>query len=76
MSERIEIKDEELENISGGAITYTWDGTQGSLGIDGNNPFTLLDKKAFLEVYNEMFGKYSDVEILKVLKQRKIIVKA
>jgi len=76
MSERIEIKDDELENISGGAITYTWDGTQGSLGIDGNNPFTLLDKKAFLEVYNEMFGKYSDVEILKVLKQRKIIVKA
>jgi hypothetical protein len=75
MSDRMEIKDEQLDNINGGAITYTWNGTTGSLGVDGNNVFTLHNKDAFLEVYNSMFGKYSDVEIIKELKARKIITK-
>ena len=50
MSDRIEIKGGMLENVAGGAITYTWDGKQGSLVINGNNPYTLKDKEAFLEV--------------------------
>lgn len=75
MADRIEINEEQLDNINGGAITYTWDGTQGSLGIDGNNVFKLLDKGAFLKVYNEMFGKYNDVEIIKALKAKGIIKK-
>lgn len=73
MSDRIEIKDELLGEVSGGAITYTWDGKQGSLGIDGNNPYILLDKAAFLEVYNDMFGKYTDTQIIKELRNRGII---
>lgn len=75
MSNRIQIDDELLDNVTGGAITYTWDGTQGSLGIDGNNPYVLLDKGAFLEVYNEMFGKYTDTQIIKELRNRGIIKK-
>lgn len=75
MSDRTEIKDELLEEISGGAITYTWDGTQGSLGIDGVNKYVLLDKSAFLSVYNEMFGKYSDMDIIRELYKQGIIKK-
>ena len=73
MTDRIEIKDGLLENVAGGAITYTWDGNQGSLGINGNNPYTLKDKDAFLEVYNEMFGKASDTKIIDVLYEKGII---
>lgn len=76
MADRIAINEEQLENISGGAITYTWDGHTGSLGIDGNNIFTLLDKTAYLKVYNEYFGKKSDVEIIQILKKQGIIKKA
>lgn len=75
MADRIEIKDEQLDNVSGGAITYTWNGTEGSLGIDGNNIYKLLNKDAFLGVYNDMFGKYTDLEIIKELKARGIVIK-
>ncbi len=73
MSDRIEIKDELLGDITGGAITYTWDGNQGSLGINGNNPYILLDKQAFLAVYNELFGKVSDAQIVRTLREKGII---
>ena len=75
MANRIEINDEQLDAVNGGAITYTWDGTQGSLGVNGTNPYILLNKDAFLKVYNEMFGKYNDAEIIKELKKQKIIKK-
>lgn len=75
MANRIEINDEQLDTVNGGAITYTWDGTQGSLGVNGTNPYILLNKDAFLKVYNEMFGKYNDAEIIKELKKQKIIKK-
>ena len=75
MSEKYEIRDEELDNVTGGAITYTWDGHQGSLGMNGVNKYTLLDKSAFLEVYNEMFGKYSDADIIRTLREKGIIKK-
>ncbi len=74
MSDRIEINDELLGDVSGGAITYTWDGNQGSLGMNGRNPYQLLNKDAFLKVYNEMFGKSSDAEIIKELFKQGIII--
>ena len=75
MSDRIEIEDELLDNIDGGAITYTWDGNQGSLGVNGNNPYQLVDKSKFLEIYNDMFGKYNDAEIIKELKKQGVVKK-
>lgn len=75
MSDKIEIREEELDNVSGGAITYTWDGSQGSLGVNGNNKYKLLSKSAFLSVYNEMFGKKSDAEIIQALYSKGIITK-
>ena len=75
MADRIAITEDQLENITGGAITYTWNGTEGSLGIDGNNIYKLLDKAAFLNVYNENFGKKTDLEIIKILKAKGIIKK-
>lgn len=75
MANRIEINDEQLDNVNGGAITYTWDGKTGSLGMDGNNTYILLDKAAFLNVYNQMFGKYSDLDIIKELRKKGIIKK-
>ena len=75
MGNRININDDQLEAINGGAITYTWDGNSGSLGIDGVNKYKLLDKGRFLEVYNDMFGEYSDAEIIKELRNQGIIKK-
>lgn len=75
MSNRHEINEEQLGNISGGAITYTWDGETGSLGLNGVNKYMLLDKDAFLEVYNELFGKVSDADIICELREKGIIKK-
>ena len=75
MADRFEIREEDVNNVNGGAITYTWDGTQGSLGMNGVNKYQLLDKAAFLAVYNEMFGVYSDADIIRTLRERGIIVK-
>ena len=75
MSDRIEINESELERVSGGEITYCWNGTEGSLGMNGINKYRLLDKDAFLAIYNQMFGTYSDADIIRTLREQGIIVK-
>ncbi len=75
MANRLEIMDEELDNVSGGKITYTWNGTEGSLGINGNNKYKLLNKDAFVNIYNQMKADYSDADIIKALREQGIIVK-
>jgi len=56
MSNREQLLDEELNQVTGGEITYTWNGTIGNIGINGNNPFILLDKAAFISYYNSVKG--------------------
>ena len=73
MPNRIEIKDDDLGQISGGQITYTWDGTIGSLGVDGYNPYLLLDKEKFLEYYNANKETVSESKMIKYLKDNHII---
>lgn len=75
MSNREQINDEELFQVAGGQITYCWNGNEGSLGMNGNNKYKLLDKNAFLDIYREMFGKYSDADIIRTLREQGIIVK-
>lgn len=67
MSDKIELRDEELENVSGGNITFTWDGTSGTIGLDGNNVFILVDRDAYLSYFNEVHGTMTDGEILRNL---------
>lgn len=64
MEKRFEIQDGDLENIVGGKITYTWDGSSGTIGINGNNPFILVDKAAFISYYKSVEGTMSDGAIL------------
>lgn len=75
MADRIELHEGELDNVSGGQITYTWDGNQGSLGMNGNNKYQLLDKSKFIKIYNEMKADYSDAEIIKALRDQGVIRK-
>ena len=75
MADRLAINDTELDNVSGGKITYTWNGTEGSLGMNGNNKYKLLNKNAFIKIYNEMKDDYSDADIIKRLRDQGIIVK-
>ena len=75
MANRVELFDEELDNVSGGKITYTWNGTEGSLGMNGNNTYKLLNKDAFVKIYNEMKADHSDAEIIKALRDQGIIIK-
>lgn len=70
-----EILDFELENVTGGKITYTWNGTEGSIGINGNNNFVLLDKDAFGEFYMKNKDTMAEVDILKALYAQGIIRK-
>jgi len=75
MSNREPINEQELVQVNGGNITYCWDGHTGSLGMNGNNIYMLLDKEAFLAIYREMFGQYSDADIIRRLRAEGIIKK-
>lgn len=71
MADKIQILDEELDDVTGGRITYTWDGNQGSLGINGNNPYILVNKQAFLDYYNSVKDSgMKDSEIIKNLRAK------
>lgn len=74
---KIEIRDEELENVTGGKITYTWNGSSGTIGINGNNPFVLLDKDAFVAYFNGLSAedKKDDAKVLNALLAKGIIKK-
>ena len=62
---KIELHEEELNNVSGGKITYSWDGTSGKIGLNGNNFLVLLDKDAFVSYYKSIDGTgMSDADVL------------
>lgn len=73
MSNRIELNDKELNAVNGGQITYTWDGNSGTLGKNGNNPYILLDKDAFLEYYDKVWQTTSEKNIMAYLLANNII---
>lgn len=78
MSNKIELCDELLNDVTGGQITYTWDEAAqiGTIGINDNNPFILLDKAAFVEYYNSVKGTgIKESAILNYLLKNKIIKK-
>lgn len=74
---KVELFDEDLNDVTGGRITYTWDGNKGTIGINGNNNLVLVDKEAFVSYYNSVKdqGK-KDSQILKDLLAKGIAVKA
>lgn len=72
---KIDIREEDLDNVSGGKITYTWNGTEGSIGINGNNNFKLLNKDAFGAYYAENKDTMDEVDILRNLYAMGIITK-
>lgn len=73
MANKQEIREEELDQVTGGMITYTWDGKQGSIGINGNNNFVLLDKNAFGSYYAAHKDEMTEKDILKNLLAQGII---
>ena len=70
-----ELFDEDLDAVSAGQITYTWDGTSGTIGINGYNPFILVDKDGFVEYFKSTEGKLKDSEVLNYLVAKGIIKK-
>ena len=73
---KVAIFDDDLDNVTGGEITYTWDGTQGTIGINNNNAFILLDKDAYISYYNSVKGTgIKESAVLKNLLAKGIIKK-
>ena len=72
---KVAIFDEDLDNVTGGKITYTWDGSVGTIGINGKNPYILLDKNAFGAYYAKVKDEKSETQILKDLLAKGIIKK-
>lgn len=75
MAGMVELLDDDLIDINGGQITYTWNGETGSIGINGNNPFILVNKDDFVTYYNSVKGTMSDAEILTNLLNKGTIKK-
>ncbi len=72
---KMELHDDELDLVTGGDITYTWNGTSGTVGINGNNPFILVNKPAFVTYLNKVHGTMTDAEILTNLLAQGVIKK-
>ena len=73
MSDRKQLFEDDLVDVSGGQITYTWDGTVGTIGMNGRNPYTLVDKQAFVDYYNSVRGTgMRDADILRYLLEHGI----
>ena len=72
---RTELNEQVLEDVSGGNITYTWNGTSGTIGINGNNAFVLVDKSAFVSYYKSVQGTMKDSQILTNLLNQGVIKK-
>lgn len=77
MDKRVELFDDDLDNVTGGKITFTWSSADniGTIGIDDNNALILLDKGAFLSYYKSVQGTMSDGAILKQLLAKGIAKK-
>ncbi len=75
MSDRIEINDDFLENVSGGNLTYTWFGGQGTCGLNNNNKFKFEDKVLFESTMNDCFQNkgMTDIETLQYMLSARII---
>ncbi len=74
MANKVELFDEELDAVTGGKITYTWDGSVGTIGMNGNNIYKLVDKEAFVEYYNSVKGTKKNSQILRYLLENGIAV--
>jgi len=77
MSKREMISEEKLDVIVGGNITYTWDGSEGTCGLSGNNKWKFNNKTDFEDMMVDcMVNKgMSDVDTLKAMVQAGIIWK-
>ena len=75
MGDRIQLFEDDLVDVTGGQITYTWDGTSGTIGMNGRNPYTLVDKDAFVAYYKSVQGTgIKDSQVLRYLLEHGIAV--
>lgn len=77
MTDRKEIPEEQLEDVVGGNLTYTWYGGKGTCGLNGNNKWTFTNKTLFESTLNECMREkgMTDVETLKYMQSHGIIKK-
>ncbi len=77
MSDRFELNDENLEEVSGGNLTYTWFGGQGTCGLNNNNVWKFEDKQLFEATMIDCMQVkgMDDIATLKYMKAAKIIHK-
>ena len=72
-SKRIELNDETVETVAGGKITFTWTGSTGTIGLNGNMDHTLNDYNAFITYYQENKATLGEQTILNNLQALGII---
>lgn len=75
MSNRVELKDELMDEVVGGNLTYTWFGGEGACGLNGNHYFHFSDKKSFVDFMKDCMINQgmSDVDTLKAMLNAGII---
>ena len=73
MTKRQMISENDLDNVTGGKITYTWDGSSGTIGLNGRNLYTLVNKDAFVAYYKTVQGTgVKDSQVLRYLLENGI----
>lgn len=76
MSDRIQkMSDDELDAVSGGNLTYTWFGGQGTCGLNNDNKFKFADKALFESTMNHCFQElgWDDIQTLTYMYNNGII---
>ena len=64
-----------VRGTAGGHITYTWDGTSGTVSYGGYT-YTLLDRDTFMNYYSANQGFLTDAQIIENLLAMGVIIKA
>ena len=69
MADKQKIADSMLDDVTGGKLTFSWDGETGRCGMDGNDRFVYTDKEAFEALLRKCIQNngLSDVETLREL---------
>ena len=68
MSNRVQINEEALEKITGGNITFDWNGAEGHCGLNGDKSYSFDNRTTFVSAVMQCYqAGMTDVQCLNEL---------
>ena len=76
MANRVQLNDEVLEAVSGGNITFDWDGKNGNCGLNGDKSYSFTSRNEFVSAVVQCYqAGMTDAECFDKLVQDGVVKK-